>query len=222
MVELAEMHRRDSPPRGLGDVRQERHRRHDHVLTVARAQTKKRKILVANGAYHGAAPWCTPAPAGATPEDRAHLGHYVYNDPASVGTPPPRPATTSRHPGQPVQARRRIRPGTGRPRVRPRPARAVRRHRGRADPRRRARRVPAAPRVQLGTGGRGPGPVGLEQGDRERPGARRRARQRRVPRRRGQVYVTGSFWFSAVAMAAAVATVGALRRRRPSSDAPNG
>ena len=38
--------------------------------------------------------------------------------------------------------------------------------------------------LQLGAGRGGPGPVGLEQGDRERPGARRRARQRRVPRRR--------------------------------------
>ena len=33
--------------------------------TIARAQTGRSKILVARGAYHGAAPWCTPRPAGA-------------------------------------------------------------------------------------------------------------------------------------------------------------
>ena len=32
--------------------------------TIARAQTGRSKILVAKGAYHGAAPWCTPRPAG--------------------------------------------------------------------------------------------------------------------------------------------------------------
>src|SRR3984957_15561371 len=31
-------------------------------LTIARAATGKRKILVASGAYHGADPWCTPNP----------------------------------------------------------------------------------------------------------------------------------------------------------------
>jgi glutamate-1-semialdehyde 2,1-aminomutase len=48
--------------------------------TTARAATGRRKLLVARGAYHGAAPWCTPSPAGVTPEDRAHLLHYRYND----------------------------------------------------------------------------------------------------------------------------------------------
>jgi glutamate-1-semialdehyde 2,1-aminomutase len=52
--------------------------------TIARAQTGRRKILVATGAYHGAAPWCTPRPAGTTSEDRANLGYYTYNDLASV------------------------------------------------------------------------------------------------------------------------------------------
>ncbi|HEX4092850.1 MAG TPA: aminotransferase class III-fold pyridoxal phosphate-dependent enzyme [Trebonia sp.] len=52
--------------------------------TIARAQTGRRKILVATGAYHGAAPWCTPRPAGVTAADRANLGHYTYNDLDSV------------------------------------------------------------------------------------------------------------------------------------------
>ncbi|HEY2552093.1 MAG TPA: aminotransferase class III-fold pyridoxal phosphate-dependent enzyme [Streptosporangiaceae bacterium] len=48
--------------------------------TVARAQTGRGTILVARGAYHGAAPWCTPGRAGVTPQDRANLGYYTYND----------------------------------------------------------------------------------------------------------------------------------------------
>ena len=53
-------------------------------LTIARAATGKRKILVASRAYHGSSPWCTPSPAGVTAEDRAHLIHFVYNDVASL------------------------------------------------------------------------------------------------------------------------------------------
>jgi glutamate-1-semialdehyde 2,1-aminomutase len=53
-------------------------------LTIARAATGRRKILVATGAYHGADPWCTPNPRGVLPEDRAHLVPYRYNDLASV------------------------------------------------------------------------------------------------------------------------------------------
>jgi glutamate-1-semialdehyde 2,1-aminomutase len=53
-------------------------------LTLARAKTGRRKILVAEGAYHGAIPWCTPSTNGVLPEDRAHLLHYRYNDLDSV------------------------------------------------------------------------------------------------------------------------------------------
>ncbi len=53
-------------------------------VVIARAATTKRKILVARGAYHGSAPWCTPHPNGATAEDRIHLVHYDYNDVASL------------------------------------------------------------------------------------------------------------------------------------------
>ena len=52
--------------------------------TIARAATGRRKILVAKGAYHGAAPWCTPVEAGTTAEDRANLVRYTYNDLESV------------------------------------------------------------------------------------------------------------------------------------------
>lgn len=52
--------------------------------SLARAATGRRKLLVAHGAYHGSAPWCTPVPAGTTAEDRAHLIGYRYNDLASL------------------------------------------------------------------------------------------------------------------------------------------
>jgi glutamate-1-semialdehyde 2,1-aminomutase len=53
-------------------------------LTIARAGTGRRKILVARGAYHGAVPWCSPSVAGVTEEDRAHLVYYDYNDVQSL------------------------------------------------------------------------------------------------------------------------------------------
>jgi glutamate-1-semialdehyde 2,1-aminomutase len=53
-------------------------------MTVARAGTGRRKILLAEGAYHGASPWCTPSSAGVLAEDRAHLLYYHYNDLDSV------------------------------------------------------------------------------------------------------------------------------------------
>lgn len=49
-------------------------------VTIARAATGRRVVLMANGAYHGAIPWCTPITAGVIDEDRAHLRHFDYND----------------------------------------------------------------------------------------------------------------------------------------------
>lgn len=54
------------------------------AVMTARAQTGRRKLLYAKGAYHGAAAWCTPLPAGVLPEDRAHIVYYEYNDPESL------------------------------------------------------------------------------------------------------------------------------------------
>lgn len=53
-------------------------------VTLARAASGKRKVLVAEGAYHGAIPWCTPNPAGVTAEDRAHMLTFTYNDTGSL------------------------------------------------------------------------------------------------------------------------------------------
>src|SRR4051794_27436661 len=54
------------------------------AVTIARAGTGRRKILVARGSYHGAVPWCSPSLAGVTAEDRAHVIAFDYNDVESL------------------------------------------------------------------------------------------------------------------------------------------
>ena len=54
------------------------------AMTTARAQTGRKRILVAEGAYHGAAPWCTPLPGGIIPAERQFISKYAYNDIASL------------------------------------------------------------------------------------------------------------------------------------------
>ena len=53
-------------------------------LMVARAETGRNKVLAATGAYHGSAPWATIRMDGVAPEERANLHYYEYNDTASV------------------------------------------------------------------------------------------------------------------------------------------
>ncbi|WFU26854.1 aminotransferase class III-fold pyridoxal phosphate-dependent enzyme [Bradyrhizobium sp. CB1717] len=53
-------------------------------VTIARAATGRRKILVAKGAYHGAVPWCSPSLLGVSAEDRAHLVYFTFNDVESL------------------------------------------------------------------------------------------------------------------------------------------
>lgn len=55
-------------------------------VTIARAGTGRRKVLVARGAYHGAVPWSSPSMVGVTAEDRAHLLHFDYNDTDSLAS----------------------------------------------------------------------------------------------------------------------------------------
>jgi glutamate-1-semialdehyde 2,1-aminomutase len=50
------------------------------AMMAARAQTGRKTIVLAKGAYHGAAPWCTPRPAGTTKEDKANQRFCHYND----------------------------------------------------------------------------------------------------------------------------------------------
>jgi len=54
------------------------------AVQVARQATGRKKILAAKGAYHGSHAWCAPMPGGTTPEDRAHVVGYRWNDLASV------------------------------------------------------------------------------------------------------------------------------------------
>lgn len=62
------------------------------AVTLARAHTGRRTVLVANGAYHGSLPWCNPDAQGTVPGDRADLDHFDFNDLASVE------AALERHP----------------------------------------------------------------------------------------------------------------------------
>lgn len=49
-------------------------------VTTARAATGRNTILMAEASYHGAIPWCTPSMNGVTAEDRAHQMKFVFND----------------------------------------------------------------------------------------------------------------------------------------------
>jgi glutamate-1-semialdehyde 2,1-aminomutase len=54
------------------------------ALMVARAHTGRRALIRCTGSYHGSAPWCTPILSGTIPEDRAHQFSCNYNDLASL------------------------------------------------------------------------------------------------------------------------------------------
>ena len=54
------------------------------ALRIAREHTRRRKVLVARGAYHGADARFAPLPGGSLPEDRAHLVAFEYGDVASL------------------------------------------------------------------------------------------------------------------------------------------
>jgi glutamate-1-semialdehyde 2,1-aminomutase len=53
-------------------------------LMVARAATGRPTVLAAAGAYHGAVPWFSHRRDGVTPQDRANFRYYRFNDIASV------------------------------------------------------------------------------------------------------------------------------------------
>jgi glutamate-1-semialdehyde 2,1-aminomutase len=62
------------------------------AVTLTRAHTGRRTVLVANGAYHGSLPWCNPDVQGTVPGDRESLDYFDFNDLASVA------AAIERHP----------------------------------------------------------------------------------------------------------------------------
>jgi glutamate-1-semialdehyde 2,1-aminomutase len=180
--------------------------------TIARAQTGRRIILVATGAYHGAAPWCTPRPAGTTPQDRANLGYYTFNDLASARdaaaaagddlagilvSPFKHDAGHDQELVDPAFARglRQICDATGAALILDDVRCGFRLHLGSSwEP------VGVAPDLSAWSKAiaNGRALAAVLGSDAFRDGAR-------------QIFVTGSFWFSAVPMAAAVATIGAVR-----------
>jgi len=180
--------------------------------TIARAQTGRNKILVARGAYHGSAPWCTPRPAGVTIQDRANLGHYTFNDLPSVQeaaaeagndlaaivvSPFKHDAGFDQELVDPAFARglRALCDATGAALILDDVRCGFRLHLGSSwEP------VGVDPDLSAWSKAIANGhPLAAVLGrDAFRDGAQR-------------VFVTGSFWFSAVPMAAAVATIGALR-----------
>jgi glutamate-1-semialdehyde 2,1-aminomutase len=54
------------------------------AVRIARAATGRRKLLKAAVAYHGANDWFTPRMAGVTTEDRTNIVEFDYNDSASL------------------------------------------------------------------------------------------------------------------------------------------
>ena len=54
------------------------------AVMAARAVTGRATILRARGSYHGTSPWCTPMPAGTTETDRSHQVWFDFNDVESL------------------------------------------------------------------------------------------------------------------------------------------
>ena len=54
------------------------------ALMIARAHTARKTVILAKGAYHGAAPWCATRPVGVIPEDKAFQVYCDYNDVGSL------------------------------------------------------------------------------------------------------------------------------------------
>ncbi|HXV00261.1 MAG TPA: aminotransferase class III-fold pyridoxal phosphate-dependent enzyme [Caulobacteraceae bacterium] len=54
------------------------------ALMTARAHTRRKNVILAKGAYHGALPWCALRPIGVIPEDKAGQIYCDYNDVASL------------------------------------------------------------------------------------------------------------------------------------------
>jgi len=63
-------------------------------LQVARQSTGRKKVIVAQGAYHGVDAWINPSPGGVIEEDRRHVHTFVWNDPESFRT------VVEAHPGE--------------------------------------------------------------------------------------------------------------------------
>jgi len=49
-------------------------------IAAARVHTDRSKVIMAEGAYHGSHPWCTPNPAGTTEGERMDVLTFQYNN----------------------------------------------------------------------------------------------------------------------------------------------
>ena len=192
--------------------------------TIARAATGRSRILVATGAYHGAAPWCTPRLAGVTAADRSNLGHYTFNDLSSVRAAA---AEAGDDLAAIVVSPFKHDAGSDQELVDPEFARGLRElctHAGAAlilDD------VRCGFRLHLGSSWE---PIGVLPD----LSAWSKAIANGYPLAAvlgsgawadaaASIFVTGSFWFSATAMAASIATIGALRDEgRDRGDGPDG
>ena len=180
--------------------------------TIARAETGRSRILVATGAYHGAAPWCTPRLAGVTTADRANLGHYTFNDLESV-------TAAAREAGADlagiVVSPFKHDAGYDQELVDPAFARGLRELCTQTGAALILDDVRCGFRLHLGSSWE---PVGvlpdLSAWSKAIANGHPLAAVLGSGRYRdaaASIFVTGSFWFSAAAMAAAIATIGALR-----------
>lgn len=50
------------------------------TIQVAREHTRRKKIFMIEGAYHGIGAWCTPGTGGLIEEDRQHVHSFRWND----------------------------------------------------------------------------------------------------------------------------------------------
>jgi glutamate-1-semialdehyde 2,1-aminomutase len=180
--------------------------------TIARAATGRAKILVARGAYHGALPWCTPRLAGTTPADRANLGYYEYNDLESARAAA---AEAGSDLAAVLVSPFRHDAGFDQELVDPAFARGLRELCDLAGAALILDDVRCGFRLHLGGSWE---PIGVDPDLSAWSKAIANGHplaavlgSERFRRAAGEVFVTGSFWFSAVPMAAAIATIRALR-----------
>ena len=52
----------------------------NHAVRVACAHTGRKKIVMAEGSYHGIGAWCTPYATGVSAEDRMNVMTFPYNN----------------------------------------------------------------------------------------------------------------------------------------------
>ncbi|HEY2076680.1 MAG TPA: aminotransferase class III-fold pyridoxal phosphate-dependent enzyme [Streptosporangiaceae bacterium] len=183
--------------------------------TIARARTGRSRILVATGAYHGAAPWCTPRLAGVTAEDRANLGYYTFNDLASVTAAAAEAGTDL---AAIVVSPFKHDAGFDQELVDPAFARGLRELCTQTGAALILDDVRAGFRLHLGSSWE---PIGVLPDLSAWSKAIANGHPLAAVLGSGayadaaaSIFVTGSFWFSGTAMAAAIATIGALREER--------